>query len=244
MMNSVEAALRLEHVSVRRGAVAVVDDVGIEVAPGTLLGILGPSGSGKSSLMRAIAGIQRHVSGTVRVLGLPAGSPGLRRRLGFVTQSSSVYPDLTVAENLRYHAALHGLRGAQAREATARALATVDLSGLDRRMVGTLSGGQLNRVSLAAALVAGPEMLILDEPTVGLDPVLRRDLWRTFHDLTGQGVTLLVSTHVMDEAMHCDELMLMRAGRVIATGDPADLLARTGAADLDEAFLRIVEVMA
>ena len=211
--------------------------ISLEVAAGTVTGLLGPSGCGKTTLMRAIVGVQKIESGTLHVLGEPAGSPSLRARVGYVTQAPSVYHDLTIRENLRYFARV---LGAPSSEIDA-VLATVRLQGDADRSVGRLSGGQQARVSLAAALLGEPDVLVLDEPTVGLDPLLRRDLWATFHALATDGVALLVSSHVMDEAAHCDQLLLMRDGALVATGTPAALRERTGVEDLSEAFLRLIE---
>ena len=204
---------------------------------GRVTGLLGPSGSGKTTLMRAIVGVQQVAGGEVRVLGEPAGSPVLRSRVGYVTQAPSVYQDLTVRENVRYFARL---LGAPAEEVD-RVIEAVDLASERNRVVNRLSGGQRARVSLATALVGSPEVLVLDEPTVGLDPVLRRDLWDLFRGLADRGATLLVSSHVMDEADRCDELLLLRDGRLIAAETADGLRARTGATDLDDAFLRLVE---
>jgi len=220
----------------RRGTLAL-DGVTLTVPPGSIVGVLGPSGSGKSTLLRAIVGVQVITSGSIEVLGSPAGSTGLRRRLGYVTQAPSVYGDLTVRRNLRY---LGAVVGAPASD-VGRVLAEVDLADVADRRVDTLSGGQRSRVSLAAALLGTPELLVLDEPTVGLDPVLRRDLWDLFGRLRERGTTLLVSSHVMDEATRCDRLLLLRGGQVIADDTLPGLLARTGASDVDAAFLALVE---
>ncbi|HSO02294.1 MAG TPA: ABC transporter ATP-binding protein [Gaiellaceae bacterium] len=232
-----DGAIRIAGLRVDRGGVAVLPGLSVEIRPATVTGLLGPSGSGKTTLMRAIVGVQAVEGGEVTVLGEPAGSPGLRRRIGYVTQAPSVYADLTVRENLRYFARLLRVPAARVDEA----IAIVDLGDQAGQVVRTLSGGEASRVSLATALLGRPEVLVLDEPTVGLDPVLRRDLWRAFHELAGGGTTLLVSSHVMDEAARCDDLVLLRAGRIVATGSPDDLLRRTGAADLDAAFLAIAE---
>lgn len=234
------AAVHLEDVAVTRGRRTVLDGVSAVVPQGCVVGLLGPSGSGKSTLMRAVVGVQAKVTGTVEVLGRPAGTPSLRREVAYVTQSASVYGDLTVTQNLRYFAALAGVRGRAATAAVAKALGLVGLTDRGGDLVARLSGGQRSRVSLAAALLGEPALLVLDEPTVGLDPVLRDDLWNTFAELARQGVSLLVSSHVMDEAMRCDDLLLLREGRMLATGTPAELLARTGAPDLDAAFLRLI----
>ncbi|CAB4683636.1 MAG: ATP-binding cassette domain-containing protein [Actinobacteria bacterium] len=234
------AVIEIDTLTVERGRVPVIVDLSLGVEAGTVTGLLGPSGSGKSTLMRAIVGVQLVTSGTVKVLGAPAGSATLRRRVGYVTQAPAVYLDLTVAENLRYFARV---LGASPRTVSA-ALQTVDLVGYERRLAGTLSGGQLSRVSLATALLGNPEVLVLDEPTVGLDPVLRRDLWAAFRRLAEHGTTILVSSHVMDEADHCDRLLLLRDGQLLADDTPAGLRARTGKASLDEAFLSLVEATA
>jgi ABC-2 type transport system ATP-binding protein len=233
-------AIEIDGLRVVRGARPVLDGFSLAIRAGTVTGLLGPSGSGKSTLLRAIVGVQVVERGTVSVLGRPAGSPALRSRVAYATQAASVYDDLTVRENLAYFAAV---LGAQARDVE-RVLAEVGLVGEAGDVVGRLSGGQRSRVSLAVALLGAPELLVLDEPTVGLDPVLRADLWGLFHRLAEAGKTLLVSSHVMDEAVRCDELVLLRDGAVLAHASPAELLARTGAADAEEAFLRLVRAAA
>lgn len=233
-------AVRAEGLRVVRGGrrgVVVIDDMDLRVPAGRLVGLLGPSGSGKTTLMRAIVGGQADVTGTLEVLGLPAGHPDLRRRVGYVTQAPSVYADLTIGENLRYFARLV----AAPDDDVDRVLTEVDLATIADRRVSVLSGGERSRVSLAAALLGRPELLVLDEPTVGLDPVLRRDLWALFRGLAERGTTLLVSSHVMDEATRCDRLVLMRQGRVLADATLPELLERTGAADADGAFLALVD---
>jgi len=215
----------------------VLDQLGFEVAGGSVTGLLGPSGSGKTTLMRAIVGVQKVAGGRVEVLGLPAGSPSLRDRVGYMTQAPSVYGDLGVAENLRFFARVLG----QPDESVERVLSHVSLDAFAQRRVSTLSGGERARVSLATTLLGEPELLVLDEPTVGLDPVLRRDLWGLFHELTKRGVTLIVSSHVMEEADRCDTLLLLRDGRLLARATPAELRELTGERELDAAFLRLVE---
>jgi len=237
MMKNGGAAIRVEGLRVVRGSRLVLDDVSLTVRRGSVTGLLGPSGSGKTTLMRAIVGVQIIAGGTVEVLGLPAGSSALRERVGYVTQAPSVYADLTVRENLTYFAAV--LRAP--RSDAARVIQDVALDDHADQLVGRLSGGQLARVSLAAALLGKPELLVLDEPTVGLDPVLRRDLWTMFHRLASEGVTLLVSSHVMDEARRCERLLLVREGRIMADDTPQNLLARTGSDDIETAFLRLIE---
>jgi ABC-2 type transport system ATP-binding protein len=231
------AAIVVDGLTVVRGSNVVLDALSLMVDGGRVTGLLGPSGSGKSTLIRAIVGVQIVKAGRVSVLGAEAGTASLRRRVGYVTQAPSIYADLTVEENLRYFARLLGVSAARAQET----IASVGLASFGSRIVGRLSGGERARVSLATALLGKPELLVLDEPTVGLDPVLRRDLWDLFHELAVQGATLLVSSHVMDEAERCDALLLLREGALIATGTPAELRASTGAERLDEVFLRLVE---
>jgi ABC-2 type transport system ATP-binding protein len=233
-MNS---AVEIDGLDVSRGGRPVLHGLSARLEAGRVTGLLGPSGCGKTTLIRCIVGVQKVAGGTVRVLGEPAGMPSLRRRVAYVTQAPSVYADLTVRENLRYFASVLDV---PARE-IGRALEAVDLADAGRRLVGTLSGGQRSRVSLAIALLGQPDLLVLDEPTVGLDPVLRRDLWNLFHRLAEEGASLLVSSHVMDEAARCDRLLLMREGRLVADTTPGDLRERTGEREMEAAFLRLVE---
>ena len=232
-----ESTIVAQNLRVVRDGNVVLPDLSLEVSSGVVTGLLGPSGSGKTTLMRAIVGVQVVVGGSISVLGLPAGSRELRSRVAYVTQSPSVYGDLSVGENLAYFASVL----AAPRESSEEAIETVGLGGFEGRVVGSLSGGERARVSLAMALLGRPEVLVLDEPTVGLDPVLRRDLWDTFHRVAQQGATLLVSSHVMDEADRCDHLFLLRNGRLLAENTPAGLRETTGATDLDAAFLDLIE---
>jgi ABC-2 type transport system ATP-binding protein len=229
------AAVELADVRVRRGDRDVLSGITSRVAAGQVVGLLGPSGCGKTTLMRCIVGVQAQVRGTVTVLGRPAGAAALRPLVGYVTQAPSVYGDLTVRQNLQYFGALL-TSGAQVEET----LETVGLQQHASARVDRLSGGQRARVSLATALLGRPELLVLDEPTVGLDPVLREELWSTFRSLAEAGTTLLVSSHVMDEASRCDRLLLMRDGALIADDAPEALLARTSSTDLEQAFLSLV----
>lgn len=229
------------NLSVQRGAHRALDDVSVTVPQRRITGLLGPSGCGKSTLMRAIVGTQRSVAGQIEIFGLPAGSPALRGKIGYVTQAASVYPDLTVVDNVAYFARLAGLRSDELAGAVVDALAAVDLSDESERLTQALSGGQRNRVSIACALVGAPPLLILDEPTVGLDPVLRADLWRRLRRLADAGTTLLVSSHVMDEADQCDALILLREGQIVAELTPQQLRDRTGESRLEQAFLTLIE---
>jgi ABC-2 type transport system ATP-binding protein len=234
------AAIEIEDLRVVRGDNVVLPGLSAEVKRGSVTGLLGPSGSGKSTLLRAIVGVQIVESGSVRVLGEPAGAPSLRRRVAYMTQAPSIYADLSVRENLEYFARLLSVGS----DGVAAVIETVALEREADRVVGRLSGGQRARASLATTLLGEPEVLVLDEPTVGLDPVLRRDLWAMFHALADGGATLLVSSHVMDEADRCDELLLLREGQILAHGTPRELRDRTQAATLDEAFLKLVEASA
>jgi ABC-2 type transport system ATP-binding protein len=231
------AAIDVEGLRVIRGGKEVLPGISLQVERGSITGLLGPSGAGKTTLIRAIVGVQIVDSGDVTVLGRPAGSPSLRDRLGYVTQAPSVYADLTVRENLEFFARVLDAP----RDRVDEVIAAVKLSEQTGQVGGSLSGGQFSRVSLATALLSEPELLVLDEPTTGLDPVLRDELWSTFRGLAGQGVTLLVSSHVMDEASHCDGLLLLRDGELLAAETPDGLLRRTGASDLDAAFLDLIK---
>jgi ABC-2 type transport system ATP-binding protein len=231
------AAIDIRELRVRRDGALVLDGISLTVPRGQVVGLLGPSGSGKTTLMRAIVGVQMVEGGELSVLGLPAGSAELRRRVAYVTQAPSVYGDLTVRENLDYFARVLDVEHSRAGDAAT----TVGLEGFEQRMVAGLSGGERARVSLAVALLGRPELLVLDEPTVGLDPVLRRALWGTFHELAEAGATLLVSSHVMDEAERCDRLLLLREGALLAEGTPHELPRRVGADDVEGAFLELVD---
>jgi ABC-2 type transport system ATP-binding protein len=231
------AAIKIRALRVRRGGKLILPGVSLRVRPGRVTGLLGPSGSGKTTLMRAIVGVQIVQSGSVTVLGQPAGTPELRRHVAYVTQAPSVYADLTVEENLRYFARIL----AAPKQRIEEVIRIVGLTGQTKQVTRTLSGGEWSRASLAVALLGKPKLLVLDEPTVDVDPILRRELWQTFYELADAGASLLVSSHVMDEAARCHELVLMRSGRIIATGSPADLLERTHTDELEDAFVALAE---
>ena len=231
-----EVAIDVENLRVIRGKRVALDDISVQIPRGTITGLLGPSGCGKTTLMRCVVGTQIIEKGTVTVLGHPAGSADLRHRVGYVTQNPTIYDDLRVIDNVRYFAALTGVDSADADEA----IATVGLDDHRTALCGNLSGGQRTRASLACALVSHPDLLVLDEPTVGLDPVLRVDLWEQFRGLAERGTTLLVSSHVMDEADHCGDLLLMREGHLLAHTTPSKLREDTGCQSLEEAFLSVI----
>jgi ABC-2 type transport system ATP-binding protein len=240
MVNDQSPAVVVDGLRVVRGSREVLPGISLTVPRGQVVGLLGPSGGGKTTLLRSIVGVQIAEAGTVTVLGEPAGSSSLRARVGYVTQEPSVYSDLSVRANLAYFAALVGAP----RAAVQRTIEAVDLVAEADSRVDRLSGGQRSRVSLGAALVGAPELLVLDEPTVGLDPVLRRDLWILFHKLADDGAAVLVSSHVMDEAERCDQLLLMREGAILAHDTPAVIKERAGTHDIESAFLKLVEEVA
>ena len=236
----VNYAVEVADLRVTRGRSAVLHGLSLDIERGSLTGLLGPSGSGKTTLLRSIVGVQRVAGGSVAVLGRPAGSAALRTRVGYVTQQASVYDDLTVRQNLEYFRAVLGAP----RSDVVRVIERTGLSEHATRLTGSLSGGQRGRVSLAAALLGEPELLVLDEPTVGLDPVLRVELWRLFRELAEAGTTLIVSSHVMDEAVRCDRLLLLRDGELVADTTPDGLLRDTGAPDAETAFLTLIQKQA
>jgi ABC-2 type transport system ATP-binding protein len=230
-------AVEVRDLVVRRGGREVLKGIGFTIEEGTVTGLLGPSGCGKSTLMRSLVGVQQLTSGSVTAFGEVAGGKALRSRIGYVTQAASVYDDLTVSENLKFFAKVLGVTGDKVEEA----IDAVDLRNHANQVVGHLSGGQRSRASLAVALLGNPDLLVLDEPTVGLDPVLRRDLWKLFHEIADQGAAVFVSSHVMDEADRCDRLLLMREGVIIADDTPQRIREKTRTDDIESAFLALVE---
>jgi ABC-2 type transport system ATP-binding protein len=233
--NTQASAIEVNDLDVVRGKKTVLHGISVNVPAGAITGLLGPSGSGKTTLLRSIVGVQRISGGTVNVLGLPAASPALRQKVGYVTQSPSVYEDVTVLQNVRYFASLYGRRLRDPRDV----LAVVGLSDQANQLVSSLSGGQRSRCSLACALVADPKVLVLDEPTAGQDPLVREQLWEQFSALARSGVAVIVSSHVMAEAGRCDRLLMIREGRVTAEGTPDQLRAQTGHDDMDDVFLAL-----
>lgn len=224
-----------QNVKVVRGRVVALDGVSFDIKPGKVTGLIGPSGSGKTTLMRAIIGVQRLTAGTLIILDQPAGSKQLRQKIGYQPQTAAVYGDLTVRQNLDYFGAIFGVSDNDIKQV----LRDVDLTPQANQLTGSLSGGQLARVSLAVALLGKPEVLVLDEPTVGLDPVLREKLWALFRKLAESGRTLLVSSHVMDEAERCQDILLLRDGKVLSHGSKNELLRKGQAKTVEAAFLRL-----
>jgi ABC-2 type transport system ATP-binding protein len=235
MHEELAAAVTASKVRVVRGGVRALSGVSFALSPGKITGLIGPSGSGKTTLMRCIVGAQRLTGGSLEVLGQPAGSKQLRSRIGYVTQAPAVYDDLTTTQNLHYFARILGVP----KDDVGRVLKEVDMTKQAGQVVGAMSGGQRARVSLAVALLGNPELLVLDEPTVGLDPVLREKLWQLFAAVAAQGRTLIISSHVMDEAERCPELLLLRDGKVLSHGTKQELLRSTGTRDVQAAFLQL-----
>ncbi len=236
LRQGVEPVVVIDHLRVVRGKRPAIHDLSVQIARGTITGLLGPSGCGKTTLMRSIVGTQIITAGNVTVLGQPAGSAPLRKRVGYMPQAATIYDDLRIVDNVRYFGSLYGMDSKSADEA----ITTVGLDDHRTALCGNLSGGQRTRASLACALVAAPDLLVLDEPTVGLDPVLRVDLWQQFDQLARRGTTLIVSSHVMDEADHCGDLLLMRDGHLLAHTTPQKLREDTGCQSLEEAFLSVI----
>lgn len=235
------AEIHTRHVSVRLGGAEVLRDISVRLPAGRITGFIGPSGAGKTTLIRAIVGRQRIDSGSIRIAGLPAGAAALRQKIGYMTQEPSFYADLTVTENARYFATMAGLGSRQRRARIDETLQAVELTPQAKQLAGSLSGGQKQRLSLALTLLARPAILVLDEPTVGLDPVLREQLWHLFTQLAADGTTLIISSHVMEEAERCDELLLIREGRVLAYDSPQALCKRTHSSSVEESFLKLVK---
>ena len=235
-----EYAVKIKNLSVTLSKdFKALKNINLELPVGRTIGFIGPSGAGKTTLIRAIVGSLKVSSGDIEVFGLPAGSATLREQVSYMTQELSVYPDLTVKENLKYFITMAGQ--AKATDDTVlELLDLVDMTNKSDSLVNKLSSGQKQRVSLAVALIGSPKLMVLDEPTVGLDPVLREKLWRLFNELASQGTTLIISSHSMDEASRCDDLVLVRNGRLLAHNSPNELLQTTGTKSIEECFLKLV----
>lgn len=232
-----QPAIRVRNISVVLGGFKALKDVSVDLPTGEIVGFIGPSGAGKTTLIRSIVGRQSINHGSIDILGRPAGAAELRFAIGYMPQEPAAYFDLTVRQNLRYFAKMRG-QGAAEAEAVIK---ETRLESQAKQMVSTLSGGQKSRVSLAIALLGNPKILVLDEPTVGVDPVLRQQLWQIFRELAGKGSTLIVSSHVMDEASRCDRLLLIRDGRALAYDTPRELQKQTGTHSVEDSFLALVE---
>jgi ABC-2 type transport system ATP-binding protein len=227
----------VQNVSKRFGKHEVLKDINLEIHSGEIFGLLGPSGAGKTTLVKQLVGLELPTEGENYLFGEKMPSLKLIEKIGYMAQSDALYTELSAKENLEFFAALFGLSGARRKKRILEVMELVDLSEHLTKIVTNYSGGMKRRLSLAAAMLHEPELLILDEPTVGIDPVLRKSIWNGFYDLKNRGKTLIVTTHVMDEAEKCDRLGLIRDGRLIAVGTPAELKAKTGSSSVEEAFL-------
>ena len=233
------SAIKISHLSVTlSGSFNALQDINVELPEGKAIGFIGPSGAGKTTLIRSIVGRIKLTSGSIDIFGLPAGDSKLRHQMSYMTQEISVYPDLTVKENLKYFATMMGHKNVN--EIIKNVLHEVDMSDKANSLVKNLSGGQKQRVSLSVALIGSPKLMVLDEPTIGLDPVLRESLWKLFNKLKAQGTTLLVSSHSMDEAERCDDLILIRSGKLLAHGSPSELKKNNNTKTIEETFLKLV----
>jgi ABC-2 type transport system ATP-binding protein len=236
-----ETAVKIQNVSVTLGKhFEALRNVNVELPVGKVVGFIGPSGAGKTTLMRSIVGRQKLHQGKITIFGNPAGTSKLRDQISYMTQEPSVYTDLTVRENLVYFATVFGVPKHEVAKAVDDILQTVDLTPQSSQLVEDVSGGQKQRVSLAIALIGRPKLMVLDEPTVGLDPVLRDQLWNLFRKLAQQGTTLIISSHVMDEAERCEDLLLIRDGKILAHASPKDICKQTATSSVEQAFLKLV----
>jgi len=227
-------AVNVDGVSKSFGAFKALNGINLRVRQGEIYGLLGPNGAGKTTLIRLLCGLLEAHAGTVTVLGHRMPNVAVLRQIGYMTQQAALYPSISVEENVRFFAAING-----ADEGVQEALELVQLCDRRSSVVSTLSGGMRQRCSLACALVHKPELLLLDEPTVGVDPQLRVQFWESFRRMAANGTTLIVSSHVMDEADRCQRLGLIQYGRLLAEGSPADIRAQGGSQNLEEAFLAL-----
>lgn len=240
-MLMLDKAISVEDLSVILGGKFIaIKNLDVDFEKGKIAGVIGPSGAGKTTLIRAIVGRQKIANGKITVFGMPAGSRKLRQEVSYMTQGLSVYPDLTVEQNLYYFASMFGVRRKDMQKMIDDILHAVDMTKKSKELVSNLSGGQKQRVSLATSLIGSPNLMILDEPTVGLDPVLRDQIWKLFRELTSKGVTIIISSHVMDEAERCDDLLLIRDGKLLAHGSPAEICQRTNTRTVEQGFLKLV----
>lgn len=234
-------AIKIKNIKVNLGKnFFALKDVNLEFQTGKITGLIGPSGAGKTTLMRCIVGRQKITSGSIEILGTEAGSKKLRAEVSYMTQNVSIYNDLTVKQNLAYFSTMQGMSGRAKKQVVDKIIETLDLNKNVNQIASSLSGGQRQRLSLAVALIGYKPIMILDEPTVGLDPVLREQMWELFRKLASEGKTILISSHVMDEAERCDDLVLVRDGKIIAHETPRELCLKTESKNVEESFLKLV----
>ncbi|QGQ96993.1 ABC transporter ATP-binding protein [Paenibacillus psychroresistens] len=231
------SCVKVDHVYKKFGNQVVLQDITLEVPKSQIFGLLGPSGSGKTTLVKLISGIDVATSGDIRLLDVSMPKLEMMNQIGYMSQSDALYMELSAQENLEFFAALFGLNAAARKIRIQEVMELVDLQAFLKKSVASYSGGMKRRLSLAIALLHKPKVLILDEPTVGIDPVLRKSIWDEFTRLSQQGTTIIVTTHVMDEADKCHRLGMIREGKLIAVGSPAELKQQTGTNTIEEAFL-------
>ncbi|MGN7763312.1 ABC transporter ATP-binding protein [Paenibacillus sp. 22594] len=236
-MNQVNPVITVTHVRRAFGSREVLKDISLQVEQAETFGILGPSGSGKTTLVKLLTGIDEVTSGEVKVLGTHVPKLSLLQQIGYMAQSDALYTELSAKENLEFFASLYGLKGGNRTRRIADVMEIVNLQEHLRKRVDQYSGGMKRRLSLAIALLHEPPLLILDEPTVGIDPVLRKSIWKELRALNGKGTTIVLTTHVMDEAEKCDRLAMIRDGQLLAVDSPEGLLQSAGAASMEDAFL-------
>jgi len=234
---SLPKIIETTNLQVSFGKNTVLKNINLTVKKGEILGLLGPSGSGKTTLVKAFIGMNKAEIGSVTVLGEKMPSLKIIPNIGYMAQSDALYDDLSGIDNLLFFGELYGLRGKNAKERAMELLTLVELHPYYKKAVKNYSGGMKRRLSLAIALMHKPELLILDEPTVGIDPILRKSFWEEFERIRKEGCTIIVTTHVMDEAYKCDRLALIREGEIIAEGSPANLITSSGGSNIEDAFL-------
>lgn len=233
-----EFVISVKGVSKLYGGKTVLNNISLDIPRSEIFGLLGPSGAGKTTLVKMIAGIEQAQAGEIELLGTRMPKLEMMQQIGYMAQSDALYADLNAQENLEFFASLYGLIGTARRRRIAEVLSLVNLTDDRHKTIGQFSGGMKRRLSLAVSLLHSPQVLILDEPTVGIDPVLRQSIWRELDALSRQGTTILVTTHVMDEAYKCHRLGMIRDGQLIAAGTPAGLMEETGSESIEEAFLK------
>jgi ABC-2 type transport system ATP-binding protein len=229
--------VEIKHLVKQFDKLRVINNLDMNIQAGETFGLIGPNGSGKTTLIRMLVGLVKPTSGSIRVLGERLPNSKVATKMGYMTQSSALYLDLTARENLRFFASIYGLHGKEQEQRISEMLERVELTDRANDVVNKFSGGMRQRLSLACALVHSPRLVLLDEPTVGVDPELRRSFWEYFHQLNQEGVTIIVSTHHLDEAARCTRLGLMRFGDLLALGTPEELLQQSGKKDMEDAFL-------
>jgi ABC-2 type transport system ATP-binding protein len=235
---TVKNHVSVKDVSKNFGKQEVLKNISMEIEKGEIFGLLGPSGAGKTTLVKMIAGIETTTTGSIHVLDVKMPNLSILSVIGYMAQSDALYSELSAIENLEFFASIYGLKGSKRRDRISEVMEIVNLTNELKKPVGQFSGGMKRRLSLGAALLHEPKLLILDEPTVGIDPVLRQSIWKELKKLSQQGITIIVTTHVMDEAEKCDRLGMIREGALIAVGTPEYLKNQTGVTTIEKAFLQ------